>query len=87
MREVQEEVGLQVRVERLLGVYAVPQKPDLVFNFLCVPIGGLTCTTPEADQVGWFGRHGIPANTLPRHIERIEGAYASPNAVCFKVQG
>lgn len=87
VREVHEEVGLQVRVERLLGVYAVPQKADLVFNFLCVPVGGVTCTTPEANQVAWFNRHAIPANTLSRHIERIEDAYASSNAVCFKVQG
>jgi len=75
VREVLEEVGLEVRVERLLGVYPVPAKEDLVFTFLCVPIGGALTTTDEVDQVAWFGRAALPANTLPRHIERIEDAF------------
>ena len=33
IREVEEETGLIVRVERLLGVYAVPRKSDVVFDF------------------------------------------------------
>jgi len=86
VREVQEEVGLHVRVERLLGVYSVPEREDLVFNFLCVPVGGAVCTSTEADQVHWFSRNAIPVNTSPRHVERIKDAYANPNTVCLKVQ-
>lgn len=86
VREVQEEVGLHVRVERLLGVYSVPKRGDLVFSFLCAPIDGAICTSAEADQVRWFSRSTIPANTSPRQVERIEDAYNNPNAVCLKVQ-
>ena len=75
VREVLEEVGLQVRVERLLGVHPVPAKHDLVFTFLCVPVGGVLGTSSESDRVAWFSRAGLPANTLPRHLERTEGAY------------
>jgi 8-oxo-dGTP diphosphatase len=75
VREVLEEVGLHVRVERLLGVHPVPTKDDLVFTFLCVPVGGVLSTSREADRVAWFGRANLPANTLPRHLERIEDAY------------
>jgi ADP-ribose pyrophosphatase YjhB (NUDIX family) len=86
LREVEEEVGLLVRVERLLGVYVVPRKQDLVFNFLCVPTGGSVRLSAEADQVAWFERGSIPANTLPRHIERIRDAYENSEAVSLKVQ-
>ena len=75
VREVEEETGLQVKVERLLGVYSVPSKQDLVFNFLCSLTGGAPQPTLEADQHEWFGRLALPRNTLPRHLERIQDAY------------
>jgi len=86
VREVEEEVGLIVRVDRLLGIYSVPSKPDLVFNFLCVQTGGALRVTDEADQIGWFGRAEIPANTLPRHVLRIADAFAELRDVCCKIQ-
>jgi 8-oxo-dGTP pyrophosphatase MutT (NUDIX family) len=35
IREVQEEVGLVVTVDRLIGVYAYPPGNDVIFSFLC----------------------------------------------------
>ena len=86
VREVLEEVGLRVQVQRLLGIYSVPRKKDLVFSFQCAPIGGALGTSEEADRVGWFGRTSLPANTLLRHIERIEDAYALAEGACVKIQ-
>jgi 8-oxo-dGTP pyrophosphatase MutT (NUDIX family) len=86
IREVEEEVGLLVRVKRLIGVYSVPEKPDLVLNFLCVVVGGAQRRSEEADDIRWFGRNHIPKNTLPRQIERIEDAYSLKEGVCLKSQ-
>jgi len=86
VREVEEEVGLVVQVEKLLGVYSVPSKPDLVFNFPCVQSGGTLRVSAEADQIGWFACGEIPVNTLPRHILRIADAYAEMPGVCCKNQ-
>lgn len=85
-REVEEEVGLLVRVERLLGVYSVPQRTDLVMNFLCVVTGGAPRQGDEADDIRWFDRKSIPSNTLPRHLERIEDAYSGMDGVYLKTQ-
>jgi mutator protein MutT len=86
VREVREEAGLVVRVEKLLGVYAVPARDDLVFNFLCLQIGGEICTTDEADDVRWFSRHDIPPNVSPRQLARIQDAYDQPEEVLLRNQ-
>ena len=85
-REVTEEVGLLVRVDRLLGVYAVPSRADLVFNFLCVPIGGAIRLSDEADDIQWFSQISIPPNTLVRQRERIGDAFAHHDDVMMKTQ-
>ena len=86
VREVSEEVGLLVRVDRLLGVYAIPARADLVFNFLCVPVGGAIRLSNEADEIQWFSHADIPSNTLPRQRERIGDAFADHDGVFLKAQ-
>ena len=86
VREVSEEVGLLVSVDRLLGVYAMPARADLVFNFLCVPVGGAIRLSNEADDIQWFSHADIPSNTLPRQRERIGDAFADHDGVLLKAQ-
>jgi ADP-ribose pyrophosphatase YjhB (NUDIX family) len=86
IREVAEEVGLLVRVDRLLGVYAVPARADLVLNFLCVAVGGAIRPSDEADDIQWFSRNNIPPNTSPRQIERIGHAFAHLGNVLLRIQ-
>jgi 8-oxo-dGTP diphosphatase len=86
VREVNEEVGLLVRVDRLLGVYAMPARADLVFNFLCVPVGGAIRLSNEADDIQWFSHADIPSNTLPRQRERIGDAFADHDGVFLRAQ-
>ncbi|MEO6148015.1 MAG: NUDIX domain-containing protein [Sulfuriferula sp.] len=85
VREVMEEVGLEVRVERLIGIYSVPEQQVLACTFLCVPIGGNICFSAEADDIRWFTRDSLPPSTLPRHIERVNDAY-STDGVFMRVQ-
>lgn len=70
-REVTEEVGLVVNVERLLGIYHKPEHDELSFSFLCDAIGGFLTLTPEADKIEWFDPLILPANTSERQIERV----------------
>ncbi len=86
VREVSEEVGLLVRVDRLPGIYAMPARADLVFNFLCVPVGGAIRLSNEADDIQWFSHADIPSNTLPRQRERIGDAFADHDGVFLKAQ-
>jgi len=42
IREVQEETGLQVIIDRLVGVYRRVPKNTIVFSFICRIVGGET---------------------------------------------
>src|SRR5436853_2588161 len=46
-REVREETGLEVAVDRLVGVYSKPQKQEVVLSFICHVTGGELCPTEE----------------------------------------
>ncbi len=74
IREVREETGLKVRVEQLVGVYSKPQKQEVVLTFRCAVIGGTLCETEESRECRYFLPSALPANTLPKHRQRIEDA-------------
>ena len=79
IREVREEVGLLVEVDRLAGIYAKPQQQEIVFSFACSIVGGELTTSDEADDIRYFPVADLPANTLHKHVARIHDALASPH--------
>ncbi len=72
VREVKEEVGLDVEVDYLAGVYCKRDRKNIVFSFVCKIAGGEMTLTDEADQIEYFSISKIPKNTPPRQIERIK---------------
>jgi mutator protein MutT len=75
VREVKEETGLNVVVERLVGVYGKTHKPDeLVFAFECRAVSGEIAQTDEADENAFFEISEIPFNTSPKDVEVIHHA-------------
>jgi len=82
VREVREEVGLDVAVERLTGVYDRSPDGDPVLVFSCRVLGGEPATTAEAVQVGWFDPADLPSPINPYQPQRIADAVgAGPAAV------
>ena len=86
IRETCEETGLDVKLERLVGVYSKPQDNDLVFVFTAEIIGGKLAFTDEADQIEYFALDDLPVNTIPKHIERIRDAAAQHAEPIFRHQ-
>lgn len=74
VREVEEETGLKVRVERLTGVYAKPHKDEVVLNFDCAVAGGELVPTSEASQARYYPLDLLPSTLLARQRERIHDA-------------
>lgn len=72
IREVKEETGLVVKVERLVGVYRKSCDPtDMVFSFVCSITDGRIIQTEEADEIQFFNNKDLPENTIPNQVERI----------------
>jgi 8-oxo-dGTP diphosphatase len=85
LREVMEETGLEVSIERLLGVYGKVDNPDeLVFSFLCRVTGGELVLSDETDDNRYFDIEDIPPNTSPRQVERIREALSHPPQPVFR---
>jgi 8-oxo-dGTP diphosphatase len=81
VREVKEEVGLDVKVEKILGLYNKPSRNNLVFSFLCKKIGGNLTLTEEADKIDWFHLSEIPNNIPDKQKERIFDYFQKENVV------
>jgi ADP-ribose pyrophosphatase YjhB (NUDIX family) len=86
LRETREETGLEVEIERLVGVYG-KNNNDLVFTFQCRVVGGQLSTSAESDEYGYFPIDQIPLNTSPKHVERVHDAQLQDAAPVFLRQG
>ena len=85
-REVREETGLEVQIERLVGIYSKPQKQEVVLTFRCQVIGGELQATEESRACSYFPPDALPHNTLPKHRERIMDALLNQEAAVLRDQ-
>lgn len=85
-REIKEETGLDVEIEKLAGVYSKQGKNEVVFSFICKVIGGKITLNDEADRIEYFDLDKLPANTSPNQVQRILDAVNYPNEISLKVQ-
>jgi 8-oxo-dGTP diphosphatase len=86
IREVMEETGLEVAIERLVGVYGKTNKDELVFSFICHITGGHLSITDESSECQYFEMEHIPANTSPKQVERIHDAVKPGSQPIFNRQ-
>ncbi len=80
-REVVEETGVQVEVERLSGVYKNLTRGIVALVFRCHPIGGDASATDESRRVAWFTEDEVRQHMAPAYAIRVldalgEGAAA-----------
>lgn len=66
VREVDEETGLAVRPDRLIGIYMdrYGEGGDFTLNlyYECTVIGGTERAGDDAVEIGWFPRSAVPEN-------------------------
>jgi 8-oxo-dGTP pyrophosphatase MutT (NUDIX family) len=74
VREVREEMGVEVAVRRLTGVYHRPPDGDPVLVFACDLVAGTPTTSAEALEVGWFPPDALPGPINPYQPQRIADA-------------
>lgn len=74
-REVREETGIEVRVERLTGVYKNMPLGIVALVFRCAPVGGCLTTTDEALSVSWLSVEEIRRQMDPAYLVRVTDAF------------
>lgn len=87
-REVREEIGAEVEVVRLVGVYTKPRKREVVLTFLCRLLPGSPEPGPseEVARVAWFLPADLPADLLPKHRQRLEDAMLGRQEAIVRTQ-
>ncbi len=91
VKEVQEESGYVVRVQKLAALWDRTRQghPPAVFSclklfFLCTLQGGAAATSLETAEIGWFAEAELPADlsmgrVLPRQIQRMFAHLRDPS--------
>ncbi|CAN5141144.1 hypothetical protein BH20ACT5_BH20ACT5_03000 [soil metagenome] len=86
VREVREEVGVEVAVERLTGLYDRSPDGDPVLVFLCRLLTGQPATSAEAVRVEWFAPDRLPEPINPYQPQRIADAVRADLRAALKHQ-
>jgi len=91
VREVFEETGYRVKVERIVGVYSDPVHTTIRYPngdvssyvaiaFECSVIGGAPALSDETLEVQWFPPRVLPEGFYPGHVPRVQDALAKQAA-------
>jgi 8-oxo-dGTP diphosphatase len=79
-REVLEETGVYVRVERLTGVYKNMTLSVVALVFRCIAIGGTPQATDESRDVQWLNLADALTLMPPAFAIRVQDAASLPTA-------
>ena len=75
-REVLEETGLEITVERLTGVYKNLARGIVALVYRCRPAGGEPHPTEEAREIRWMTREEVESAMVPAFAVRVLDAFA-----------
>ncbi len=73
VREVWEETGIRIAVDRQIGVFSPPSRRSLIAFVLAHPVGGRLTPGSDALDAGWFR----PAAAPPLCFETHAAAFAA----------
>jgi 8-oxo-dGTP pyrophosphatase MutT (NUDIX family) len=80
IREVAEETGILVAVDRLTGVYKNLTRGIVALVYRCHPIGGEAHATTESTQVQWVTPDQINSLMTEAYAVRVHDAYTDTPA-------
>ena len=80
-REIREETGVDVEVERLTGVYKNLVRGIVALVFRCRPRNGSARSTDEARSIRWLTVEDITQHMDPAYAVRVTDALSDSPAV------
>lgn len=76
-REVLEETGVHVSVDRLTGIYKNLSRGVVALVFRCSPVSGEATATSESRRVQWLASSDVERCMLPAFSIRVLDALAA----------
>jgi ADP-ribose pyrophosphatase YjhB (NUDIX family) len=64
IREAREEAGLDIRINRLIGIYSYAGRTPVIIVYAATMIGGEMAVDEEGLEVRWFEASAIPWDDL-----------------------
>jgi len=64
VREAREEAGLEVRIDRLIGIYSYAGRTPIIIVYAATMTGGELAVDEEGLEVQWFQPSAIPWDDL-----------------------
>lgn len=87
VREVFEETGLEIKIERKSGEYKpINRLARFSTVFVCRKIGGEEISTSETADIGFFSLDHLPKLIFPLHQEWIQDALQNPTTIVKRDQ-
>src|SRR3954471_20182406 len=80
IREVAEETGLTVGIERLTGVYKNMTRGIVALVYRCHPVAGTAGPTTESVAVDWITPEQVAERLIPAYAVRVLDALATEPA-------
>ena len=77
IREVKEETGLNIRLEKLIGVYSKPSEGALALTFVGEVVGGELRADNEIIEVCFFPLANLPENIREHLSQRVDDFIAA----------
>ncbi len=73
-RELREETGVEVDVDRLTGVYKNMTHGIIALVYRCLAMGEPLSSSPEASEVAWMPLESVDSLMLPAYAVRVHDA-------------
>lgn len=86
VREVREELDIEVEVERLTGIYDRSPDGDPVLVFRCRLVSGTPRAADDTVDVGWFPPDALPEAIHPYQPLRLADALRADPAAALRHQ-
>jgi 8-oxo-dGTP diphosphatase len=86
VREVREETGLDVVVEKTIGIYSKPEENDLVFSYKCQVVSGDLQINEEAKEIKYFHLSELPQNIVHKQVARVKDYFNSNDRIVMVKQ-
>jgi 8-oxo-dGTP diphosphatase len=86
VREVKEETGLDIVVEKTIGIYSKPEENDLVFSYKCQVVSGDLQINEEAKEIKYFHLSELPQNIVHKQVARVKDYFTSNDRIVMVKQ-